>query len=130
MKKKFTTLLASFLFLTISYGQLKDSVRTRNDKPGTPQSLRTPNMSPRIKVHVSNKDKGQNQTINHGATESNKVINSNENTIIANPEPVTEKEIPKTPITLEANRKLIDTSKNNGIPGNGQSNVTNPIRKF
>ncbi len=65
MKTKFFVSLLSFLLLAfISYGQ--DSVRTRNDKPGTPQSLRTIDNAPKNKVHLIKTYKPQQQSIYHG----------------------------------------------------------------
>ena len=77
-------ILVPVLLLAFSgYGQ--DSIRTRNDKPGTPQSLRTPDHAPRNRVHIINTNTDPRQTINHGATESNKVNNAKDQTIKVDP---------------------------------------------
>ena len=111
----------------------QDSIRTKNDKPGTPQSLRTVDNTPQNKVHFNNTYKAPGQSINHGATESNKIINTNDHNIINDPNQDNNKLIPKTPITIsnEPARQAIkaDTSINKGTMSNGQSNATNPIRK-
>ncbi len=116
---------------TFSFAQ-QDSIRTINDKPGTPQSLRTNNKAPKSQIHFNNNYKPLNQTINHGAVESNKVNNLN-NKNNAVPEYNTVQPVPKTPITIvqQPARRAIknDTTINKGVMSNGQSNATNPIRK-
>lgn len=131
MKAKVFISLLSFLLLTfISYGQ--DSIRTRNDKPGTPQSLRTTNNAPRNKVHVVETQRPQQQGINHGATE-NTIDNSNRQQKVS-PVISNSGEKPQTPtitIEKESTQSTIrrDSTTNKGTMGNGQSNATNPIRK-
>ncbi|MEO6290794.1 MAG: hypothetical protein ABIO76_12770 [Ginsengibacter sp.] len=112
MKKKLTTLFASFLFIAISYGQMKDIVRTRNDKPGTPQSLRKPNTAPRTHVHTIDKNTPPQQTIHHGATENNDPANLNHEKEIA-PNSTFGKKVPVTPVTIEPGLTSKDTSINN-----------------
>ncbi|MEO6639463.1 MAG: hypothetical protein ABIN25_14380 [Ginsengibacter sp.] len=129
MKKKFIILGAAFLILTTGYAQVNDSVRTRNDKPATPQSLRTPNMAPRTHVHTINKSVPPQQTINHGATESNDPSNLNKSKTIA-PNSTNGQKVPVTPVTIKPGIALKDTSiTNKGVMQNGQSNASNPIRK-
>ncbi|CAN5432828.1 hypothetical protein BH20BAC1_BH20BAC1_26400 [soil metagenome] len=119
------------LFLSISNiceAQLKDSIRTRNDKPGTPQSLRQPNAAPLNHVPIIDSKKPQNQTIHHGAVEHNDPSNLSKNKIAAPATPATE--VPATPVTLDAVNMSKDTSVNRSrVMQNGQSNATNPIRK-
>lgn len=129
MKKKLIILAASFFILSIGYAQVRDSVRTRNDKPATPQSLRTPNNAPRTHVHTINKNVPPQQTINHGATESNNPDNLSKKKMIA-PNSTYGKKVPVTPITIEPGLTKKDTSiTNKGVMQNGQSNASNPIRK-
>ena len=76
MKNKSLIFFASFSLIScIGFGQVEDSVRTRNDKPGTPSSLRTPNSSPQNNVPVINQNRPPLQTVN----------NSNQQTNITNP---------------------------------------------
>lgn len=129
MKKKLIMLTASFFILSIGYAQVSDSVRTRNDKPGTPQSLRTPNNAPRTHVHTINKNVPPQQSINHGATESNNPDNLDKKKAIA-PNATYGKKVPVTPITIKPGLTKKDTSINNkGVMQNGQGNASNPIRK-
>ncbi len=129
MKKKFIIFAASLFILTIGYGQVSDSVRTRNNKPGTPQSLRTPNNAPRTHVHTINNNVPPQQTINHGATESNNPDNLAKKKMIA-PNSTYGKKVPVTPITIKPGLTTKDTSINSkGVMQNGQSNASNPIRK-
>lgn len=132
MKTKFSISLLSFLLLTfISYSQ--DSIRTRNDKPGTPQSLRTVNNSPKNRVHLIERHQPPGQTIYHGATESNTINNTKKRERVY-PGITNARDIPGTPaITIDnqTTRQVIrnDSAVNKGTMGNGQSNATNPIRK-
>ncbi len=132
MKTKISISLLSFLLSTfMSYGQ--DSIRTRNDKPGTPQSLRTTNNAPKNRIHVVEAYKPPGQTIYHGATESNKINNTKKRARVS-PNITKAKEIPRTPaITIDnqTTQQAIqnDSAVNKGTMGNGQSNATNPIRK-
>ncbi len=129
MKKKLIIVLSSFFFIAIGHAQVSDSVRTRNDKPGTPQSLRTPNKAPRTHIHTINKDVPPQQAINHGATESNNPDNLGKNKMIA-PNSTYGKKVPVTPVTIKPGLARKDTSINNkGVMQNGQSNASNPIRK-
>ncbi len=129
MKKKLIILSASFFILSIGYAQVSDSVRTRNDKPATPQSLRTPNNAPRTHVHNINKDVPAQQSINHGATESNNPDNLSKKKMIA-PNSTYGKKVPVTPVTIKPGLTKKDTSINTkGVMQNGQGNASNPIRK-
>ena len=129
--KSFVSLLSFLLLAFISYGQ--DSIRTRNDKPGTPQSLRITSNTPTNKVHLIKSYKPPQQSIYHGATESNTITNTNTKDKTY-PGITNEGDIPKTPaLTIDkqpADQAIrMDSAANNGTMGNGQSNATNPIRK-
>ena len=119
------------MFAFTTYSQ--DSIRTKNDKPGTPQSLRKVDNTPQNKVHFNNTYRAPRQSINHGATESNKIVNRNDPGLINDLNSHNNKLIPKTPITIinQPARQAIkaDTSINKGTMSSGQSNTTNPIRK-
>lgn len=121
MKKIFFILLVTCLF-SMPRGYSQDSARTRNDKPGTPQSLRTTNTAPQTQLHVVNPNVAPNQSINHGATESNGVNNKQEQIITTAPN--TGKEIPNNSISTGR-----ADSTNSSIINNRKTNVTNPIRK-
>jgi hypothetical protein len=122
MKALFLVIIV-FNFYGLAFAQ--DSARTRNDKPGTPQSLRTPDNSPRSKVTLINSNTTPNQDINHGATESNEVnnnkqqvivpANNNGSTLVNQPPPAT---IINKPVNVH------DT-----LTRNGKNNVSNPTRK-
>lgn len=132
MKTKFSISLLSFLLLAFTgYGQ--DSARTRNDKPGTPQSLRTMNNAPRNRVHAIKTYKQPHQEIYHGATESNMINNTNKEAKVY-PGITNANEITKAPAATIDNQAApqaihMDSAINKGTMGNGQSNATNPIRK-
>lgn len=129
MKKKLIILSASFFILSIGHTQVTDSVRTRNDKPATPQSLRTPNNAPGTHVHTINETVPPQQSINHGATESNNPDNLGKKKMIA-PNATYGKKVPVTPVTIQPGLTKKDTSINNkGVMQNGQGNASNPIRK-
>ena len=128
MKTKLVVLFIVILITLKGYSQ--DSTRTINDKPGTPQSLRSGDNLPRNKVHVINENKAQNQSINHGSTESNKVVQKKPQTLITTPAVTNGKAIPKTPITILNNPQAKrDTVSNKNSISNKPENVTNPIRK-
>ena len=121
MKKKLSILMIPFLLMEFS-GYCQDSVRTRNDKPGTPQSLRTANSAPQSQVNIINNNTVPNQAIDHGATESSQVGNTSGHTNGAI--------ISQTPTTT--------INKDTGNAGNTfhtdttklrRSNITSPIRK-
>ena len=132
MKIALSVSLLSFLLVaSTSYGQ--DSIRTRNDKPGTPQSLRTINKAPENKVHLIDTHKQSRQEIYHGATESNTINNSNRQTKIypgINNAQVSSR-TPAITIDKQTTGQTIrkDTTIDQGTMGNGESNATNPIRK-
>lgn len=131
MKMKLSILFICGCFFCLhSFSQSVDSIRTINDKPGTPQSLRKPNNLPKNRVHTFNRNKPVAQTINHGATESNKVIEKPKPAIIV-PNAVNKIQATKTPVTIapQNNPPAVDTTGPIKSLSNGQDNVTNPIRK-
>lgn len=117
-------LLTSILFVANNnYAQtITDSARTRNDKPGTPQSLRTPNTAPVSHVTINNSYIPQNQNVI--SSESLTPNNTNGKTVItifgSNGNAV-----PKSSITLHTNP--FDTTKK-GTINNKVSNASNPLR--
>ena len=132
MKTKFFICSLSALIIACS-GYSQDSSRTRNDKPGTPQSLRTRNNSPENRVHLIETHKPAQQSIYHAGTESNKVNNTDKQQPVY-PGVNDARAIPKTPaVTLDnttAPQTIAkDSAVNKGTMGNGQSNASNPIRK-
>ncbi len=132
MKTKFSTAILAFLLMAfVSYGQ--DSVRTRNNKPGTPGSLRTPDNAPKNKVHLIETYKPQEQSIYHGATESNTINNTNKPKEY--PGITNTTNLPGTPAITTDNKSTRqniskDSAINKGTMRNGESNATNPIRKM
>ncbi len=132
MKTKILISAILFVFITLNgFSQSIDSIRTKNDKPGTPQALRTPDNSPRNRVHTIKRQKHLNQTINHGATESNKVIDKKQPEVIV-PNSVNKTTETKSPVTLAPQNNppaITDSTGSNKSLSNGQDNVTNPIRK-
>lgn len=122
---KLWLIFTPFLFALASYGQ--DSIRTKNDKPGTPKSLRIPDNTPRNQVHTINTNTPPAQTINHGAVESNQVNNSKQSTIITNANPANGAVIPPSDTTPKNPGVRNDTMINNAL--NNKSNVTSPIRR-
>lgn len=67
--------ISALLFCITVFCQ--DSIRTINDKPGTPSSLRTPYTPPLNHLHTINRNGLPNQAINHNGTESNQVLPAN-----------------------------------------------------
>lgn len=132
MKTKFLICLSSAVILSVC-GYSQDSSRTKNDKPGTPQSLRTTDNSPETRVHIVDTYKPPQQSIYHAGTESNSLNDINRQQTVY-PGINDGKAIPATPAVTVDNRttpQVIrrDSTVNKGTMGNGQSNATNPIRK-
>ena len=116
--KLFTLLLSTLMFACSGFGQTpNDSVRTRNDKPGTPQSLRTPDQSPQSHVTILNANVPPNQNVIHTSSESTTPNNTNGKLIITTPN-TNGNAVPKTPITLKTNSPGDTTRKvlNSGNP--------------
>jgi hypothetical protein len=120
MKKNLFILLITVLLLKFN-AYCQDSLRTRNDKPGTPQSLRTPDNTPESQVKIINPTTIPNQAIDHGATESNQASNTSvqaNGAVISTPQVKTSNNG-----TNNLNSASYDTAKSR------KSNITNPIRK-
>jgi hypothetical protein len=128
MKRKLLVLLISFLSASV-VGYSQDSARTKNDKPGTTQSLKTSDQSPQSHADIINSNTAPNQTIVHGAPESNKVNSGKRKTIITN-SAASDKPVPTTPITIinKPPGRPASTVNSSAIQ-NGISNSSNPIRK-
>ncbi|MEO6330402.1 MAG: hypothetical protein ABIO55_15815 [Ginsengibacter sp.] len=126
MKKTLSLLLITLLLL-VANGYSQDSARTKNDKPGTPGSLRVPDNSSQSQVNIINSNTAPGQTIVTGAPESNKLSNSKGQTIITNSN-TNANRVPTSSITI-ANKPpgVVDSVKNSAIQ-NGISNASNPIR--
>ena len=116
--KKFSLFLLALIFVCTSYSQTpNDSVRTRNDKPGTPQSLRTPDQSPQSHVTILNANVPPNQNVISTSSESTTTNNINGKITITTPG-TNGNAVPKTPITLKTNSPGDTTRKvlNSGNP--------------
>lgn len=119
MKRKFSLVLVPALFVTFAvYSQ--DSIRTKNDKPGTPQSLQTSDQTRQSQVNVINSNTAPGQTINHAAT-----VNNAGQTIVITNDNNGDNRVPTTPITPS---RSADSTVENSAIHNGVRNVTNPIR--
>lgn len=128
MKTIQPVLVVLILLIAISgNGQtVTDSVRTRNDKPGTPQSLRSSDKSPQSHVKLIH-TKGANQNVIQTTSEGNNVNNTHGQTIITNTNS-TSNIVPKSPVTLQTTPvKRGDTSQKISL-GIKVSNASNPIR--
>ena len=116
--KLFILLIPALIFAFSSFGQAaNDSLRTRNDRPGTPQSLRTPDQSPQSHVTILNANVPPNQNVIHTSSESTTPNNTNGKIIITTPN-TNGNAVPKTPITLKTD-PLGDTTRkvlNSGNP--------------
>jgi hypothetical protein len=124
MKKKLSIVVGAIMFLVYTgYGQ-EDSTRTRNDRPGTPQSLRTADQSPQSHVNIINNNPAPGQTTNPAATGNNGI----NNTIIADPNTIG-KPVSTMPISnVNPASGRLDSAVSNSAIRNGVSNTTNPIR--
>lgn len=126
MKTKLCVLPIIFLLWIFSgYGQ--DSIRTKNDKPGTSQSLRKSDQTPQNHVQIINTQTPTQADINR-PSESNTQNNTTQQTISTDPNkaPVTS---PTNPITITttppANMK---SNTNSSAIQNGISNTSKPLR--
>jgi hypothetical protein len=128
MKTKLLILLAALILLAFAgFSQVDDSVRTRNDKPGTPQSLRTPDLSPRSRVTILNTKAAPAQNVNTGTSEGTNTNTTTGRTSIIVPVP-TNNAVPKTPITLQSKPLRLDSipkAPPNNLPS---GRTSNPIR--
>ncbi len=110
--------------------QVRDSVRTRNDKPGTPQSLRKANTAPQNTVPTIDNDAPAQQTIDHGAVEHNDPTNLSAGAKEVPQVINSSGDVPVTPVTIDGGVTPIERPSNDkGVMQNGQGNTSNPIRK-
>jgi hypothetical protein len=128
MKFKISILLMSTLLLAVnSYSQ--DSIRTKNDKPGTPQSLRKPDNTPQTHVQVITNHTSPNQANVNRPSESNNVNNTSQKTITVDPNNTAGKPSPVNPTTItETPPDSMRTTTNSSAIQNGISNSSKPIR--
>jgi hypothetical protein len=125
--KSFIPLISIFLLLGLS-GYSQDSIRTKNNKPGTPQSLRTGDNTPQTHVEIINKNSTSNQTNIHRPSESNSINNSNHETITVDPN-TAGRPNPTNPISITTTPPdSMRTTTNSSAIQNGISNASKPIR--
>ena len=123
--KKAILLIFVIMFVSIlGFGQA-DSVRTINDKPGTPASLRNPATLPSNHVPTLKSSGNANQTINHQGTESNKVTHKKERFVI----PYSSSPYKATKSTNQFNIDNKPVANPDGSISNKPPNVSNPIHK-
>ncbi|MEO7961130.1 MAG: hypothetical protein ABIR19_06280 [Ginsengibacter sp.] len=120
MKKTYSLFITLFCCFLVSDAQVYDSLRSGKPESGTIPRIHNPVITP----------DPQQQTINHGATESNDPTNlsdkNNAYPLIINPQT----SVPSNPVTIDGGVAPIETSTNDkGVMQNGESNVSNPIRK-
>ena len=125
---KFFILLVSVLLAAFN-GYSQDSIRTENDKPGTPQSLRIPDNTPQSHVEITNNNTTPNQTNINRPSESNTINNTNRQTITIDPSNTTAKPSPVNPITITTTPPdSMRTTTNSSAIQNGISNASKPLR--
>ena len=126
---KFSILLISTLFLVFS-GYSQDSVRTKNDKPGTPQSLRRTDDTPQSHVQITNNNTTPNHTDINRPSESNNVNNTTQQTITIDSNNTAGKPSPVNPITITITPpdSMSKTTTNSSAIQNGISNASKPLR--
>jgi hypothetical protein len=113
------------LWIFCSYGQ--DSIRTKNDKPGTTQSLRKSDQTPQNHVQIINTQTPTQADVNR-PSESNTQNNTTQQTITTDPNkaPVSN---PTNPITITTKPPANMQSKTNSSAiQNGISNTSKPLR--
>jgi hypothetical protein len=127
MKKKISILLISILLLAFSsYSQ--DGIRTKNDKPGTPQSLRHTDNTPQSHVQIINNNTPSQTNMNR-ASESNNVNNSTQHTITIDSNNTAGKPSPVNPITITTTPPdSMRTPANSSAIQNGISNASKALR--
>ena len=121
-------ILSALILLTVFSGYSQDSIRTKNNKPGTPSSLRKADNIPQSKIQI-NSTTTSNQTDINRPSESNNTNNTTQKTIIitdqnttAKPNPVTTNTITTTPPAT-----MRTTTQSSAIQ-NGISNAPKTIR--
>lgn len=108
----------------LGFGQA-DSVRTINDKPGTPASLRTPAKLPSNKLPTLKSSGNVDQIIDHQGIESNKVTHKDERYVI----PYSSSPYKATKSTNQFNTNNKPVENPDGSVSNKPPNVSNPIHK-
>ena len=125
---KFSIVLISILLLVFR-GFSQDSVRTKNDKPGTPQSLRHADNTPQSHVQITNNNTTPNQTDINRPSESNNVNNTTQKTITIDSNNTAGKPSPVNPITITTTPPdSMRTTTNSSAIQNGISNAGKPLR--
>jgi hypothetical protein len=120
-------ILATALVCAFS-GYCQDSLRTINDKPGTPQSLRNTTQTPENHVQVITPNATPNQADINRPTESNTPNNSTQQTITTDPNaaPVSDPTNPNTLTNVPPENMRAPT--NSSAIQNGISNASKPLR--
>ncbi len=129
MKIKFHLLLIVTLIIGINvYSQ--DSTRTKNDKPGTPQSLKKADNTPQSHLQVIKNNTAPNQANINKPSESNNLDNTTQQTITTDVN-TTAKPSSTNPNTITTNppATMITNTNNSSANQNGISNAGKPIRK-
>ncbi len=128
MKTKFSLLVIAILLLVLN-GYTQDSIRTKNDKPGTPQSLKKTDKTPESHLHVIKNNTAPNPANINKPSESNNVNNTTRQTITSDPNTAT-KPNPTKPITLtNTPPATMTTTTHSSATQNGISNAGKPLRK-
>lgn len=126
MKIKFSVLIALILFSVCNvYSQ--DSLRTRNDKPGTPQSLRSTVTAPESHV-TTNNNPVLNQNNIDKPSESNNVNNTTQQTITTDNNNLPIQSITKPNTLNTVPPATMKTTTNSSAIQNGISNASKPLR--
>ena len=109
-------------------GYSQDSIRTKNDKPGTPQSLRHTDNTPQCQVQINNNQATNRSDINR-PSESNSINNTNRQTIIIDSNNTVGKPSPVNPNTITTTPPAsMKTITNSSAIQNGISNGSKPLR--
>jgi hypothetical protein len=129
MKTKFSLLVIAILLLVIN-GYSQDSIRTKNDKPGTPQSLKNTDNTPQSHLQVIKNNPAPNQANINKPSESNNINNSTRQTITTDSN-TTAKPNPTNPITITTTTPPANmtTTTHSSATQNGISNAGKPLRK-
>lgn len=123
--KRTILFFCTIIFATISSFGQADSVRTVNDKPGTPASLRTPAALPSTRVPTLISGGASKQTINHQGIESNTVTHKKEQYVI--PYSSSPYKVTKSTNQFNTNNKPVENA--DGSVSNKPPVVSNPIHK-
>ncbi len=128
MKTKFSLLIIAILLLILN-GYSQDSIRTKNDKPGTPQSLKKTDKTPESHLQVIKNNTAPNSANVNKPSESNNINNTTRQTITTDAN-TTSKPNPTNPITItNTPPATMTTTTNSSAIQNGISNAGKPLRK-